>query len=215
MSSGRHHHRAGISAPLHRHSGLTLIEMLVAVVLTVGILGITGSVTQMVVARYRQMQRLETQAQESRLFRLRLELEARELVTLHSVTDREWVFSSAWRPPGEPWSARRTRLSCDKDAQNQWHLILAHQLTPTPLNQGGRPAVNPRPQPFDEWQRLGPLDACGIEVALVKPSPSGSGTNTDWTRPDPAALQGATVQSLRVVLQDAHGHWLPWVLHAR
>lgn len=217
MSPPPRHTRCSFRGGLkHRRvpRGLTLVEMLVAVVLSAAIVLATTAVTQLVVRQHQQISRLDEDAERLHALRQRLQAEARELVRTERLTDTQWLFVSAWRAPAEPLLPRQTLLSCEPQADgNGWYLVLAHLDPLPPGGAADRPAPPPAPR---TWGRVGPWSRCGLQAAAVRPSSGGAGpTDATIVWQPPQQLGGATVLRLRVLLADSRGEHLPWVLHVR
>lgn len=202
---------------LRHQRGLTLIELLVAVVLSLAILTGTAAVTQMVVKRYQQLRVLEDQHAQVTQFKQRLTQESNEWMASLATTPQEWIFNSAWRGPGESWEGRQTRLACQQDTSSQdWFLVLSHRY-PESANLKPSHTQTNHSAAVQEWGRVGPWSACEIQIGSLQPVKSSKVPKAEalvWESPKGQTVQGR-VMRYRILLTDSKGILLPWVLHVR
>jgi len=199
--------------PLRGQTGLTLMELLIAVALSSLVVTLVSGVTSFVGKRYQHASAHQQQADDRAHILRRLQHEFSEIVAWHVTRSDRLVYSSSYTAPGEKRDPYTTTLLCRKQAAGSEYDLVYQRTQHTVSAQGtalkGEPPTTPKAA--QEISVVTGLHRCAVEFGVLGVTPASEARMVHWvSTPEPGDM--SSVVQFRMALSDAGGTHFPIIV---
>jgi prepilin-type N-terminal cleavage/methylation domain-containing protein len=201
------------SRRLREQTGLTLMELLIAVALSSLVVTLVSGITSFVGKRYQQAAVHQQQVDDRAHIFSRLQHEFSEIVAWHVTRSDRLVYSSSYTAPGEKRQPYTSTLLCSKQPDvNEY--VLVYQRTQHNMPTPGTALKDERSaelKPVQEISVATGLHRCVVEFGVLGVTPVSDARMVHWVSAPEQGDMGSVVQ-FRIAMADAGGTRFPIIV---
>lgn len=198
-----------------RQSGLTLMEMLVAISLSVVVIAGVASVTSFVIKRFHAAGSDQAQADGYARINERMVREVAEVVAWHTLGKDRVVYTSSFVAPGEERDPYSSSLACVQAENTRAFSLVYQRLQPWQPSVSMPTAGSQRStKALMEVNIASDLTSCSIKFGVRQPGVDTPQQTIQWLD-QPREGEDAKITHLRVAMTDATGARFPLFIAKR
>lgn len=202
--------RQSLALPRRAQRGLTLMELMVAVALSVLVIAGVSTITSFVAKRFHDTGADQVKSDAYARITGRLAREFAEVVAWHVLRPDRLEYTSSFVAVGEGNEPYSSAVVCQQTGVDKQYSLVYQRMArvpaaPVAVKGGGN---GPQPHPLMEVLIASQLSKCAIEFGIFVATPPSEQKAVQWVpRLSPNDL--ASVTHLRIVMADATGPLFP------